>query len=83
MVSQHSVEQTIYGTKARLRPATIVGQLRVSYHNENIPSYDVKDSDIRRAVTTLQPCQLCIPLGTRNPSGPNGPTTNWIAGAKS
>ena len=37
MVSQHSVEQTIYGTKARFRPATIVGQLRVSYHNENIP----------------------------------------------
>ena len=37
MVSQHSVEQTIYGTKARFRPTTTVGELRVSYHTENIP----------------------------------------------
>ena len=37
MVSQHSVEQTIYGAKARFRLTTTVGELRVSYHTENIP----------------------------------------------
>ena len=37
MVSQRSVEQTIYGTKARVRLATTVGGLRVSHHTENIP----------------------------------------------
>ena len=53
MVSQHSVEQTIYGAKARFRPTTTVGELRVSYHTETSPSYEVKDSDIRRAVMAL------------------------------
>ena len=37
MVSEHCVEQTIYGAKARFRPTTTVGELRVSYHTENIP----------------------------------------------
>ena len=31
------VEQTIYGAKARFRLTTTVGELRVSYHTENIP----------------------------------------------
>ena len=53
MISQHSVEQTIYGAQARLRLAATVGRLRVSYRTENIPSYDVKDTDIRRAVMAL------------------------------
>ena len=56
MVSQHCVEQTIYGAKTRFRPTTTVGELRVSYHSENIPSYEVKDNDIcRPAVRTVPP----------------------------
>ena len=37
MVSQRSVEQTIHGTQTRFRLTTTVGELRVSYHTENIP----------------------------------------------
>ena len=37
MVSLRSVEQKIYGTQARFRLTTTVGELRVSYHTENIP----------------------------------------------
>ena len=46
MVSQRSVEQTIYGTQARFRLTTTVGELGVTYHTEIIPSYEVKDTDI-------------------------------------
>ena len=49
------MEQEIHGTQARLHLTTTVGKLRVSHRTENItsPSYEVKDSDTRRAVTAL------------------------------
>ena len=72
MVSQHSVEQTIYGTKARFRLTTTVGELRVSYTQKTSPSYEVKDNDIRRAVmaitavpaATLPESAFLLALGT-------------------
>ena len=67
MVSQRSVEHTIYGTQARFRLTTTVGELRASYHAENIPSYEVKDHDIRRAVMaiTLPESASLLALGTQ------------------
>ena len=67
MVSQRSVEQPIYGTQARFRLTITVGELRVSYHAENIPSYEVEDHDIRRAVMaiTLPESAFLLVLGTQ------------------
>ena len=64
------------------------GELRVSYHTETSLLWSERQwyppgCHGLTAVPAATLPESAFPRGTRNLSGPNGPTTNWIASAKS
>ena len=69
----------MYGTKARIHTAATVGWLRAGIGRKSSPSYEVKESDIRRAVaaiadlpsSTLPDSPFILTLGT--PAAQNVP----------
>ena len=73
------MEQEKYRTKARIYTAATVGWLRAAIGRKSSPSYEVKESDIRRAVaaiadlpsSTLPDSPFILALGT--PAAQNVP----------